>query len=132
MRSQTRLAKWIACAGVFLPLLLASPQATPPDNTKTNAGDRETGAPTADQSRNNRADRENTKLIRRAITSDKTLSTYGHNVKIISDHGRVTLRGPVRSDEERKTIEAHATEVAGPGNVDNQLTVKSEGTEGAR
>jgi len=57
---------------------------------------------------------------------DKSLSTYAHNVKIISQHGKVTLKGPVRSDEEKKSIEDKATEVAGAGNVTNQLTVKPE------
>lgn len=125
MRSPITLAKWIACTGLFLPLLVAGPQATPqPDNTRTNAGDRNAGVPTADQSKNDRSDRDNAKLIRQAIVRDKSLSTYAHNVKVIAEHGKVTLRGPVRSDEERSAIEAHAAEVAGRGNVDNQLTVK--------
>ena len=54
---------------------------------------------------------------------DKSLSTYAHNVKIISQDGMVTLKGPVRSDEEKKTIEAKAAEIAGSGNVKNQMSV---------
>ena len=60
---------------------------------------------------------------------DKSLSTYAHNVKIVSQHGKVTLKGPVRSAEEKKTIADKATEVAGAGNVTDQMTVKSEKTK---
>jgi len=60
---------------------------------------------------------------------DKSLSTYAHNVKIVSQHGKVTLKGPVRSEEEKKTVEDKATEVAGAGNVTNQMTVKPEKTK---
>ena len=66
--------------------------------------------------------------IRQAVVGDKSLSTYGHNVKIISEHGKVTLKGPVHTDEERKNIEAKAVEVAGAGNVTNMLEVKGDKT----
>jgi len=64
--------------------------------------------------------------IRQAVMDDKTLSTYGHNVKIISQHGKVTLKGPVRSEDEKTKIEKMATDVAGAGNVTNQITIKPE------
>ena len=57
---------------------------------------------------------------------DKTLSTYAHNVKVIAQDGQVTLKGPVRTEEEKKTVEAKATEVAGAGHVTNQLTIAPE------
>jgi hyperosmotically inducible periplasmic protein len=94
-----------------------------PDNTKTNQRDRDSASPTADQQKMNPADRDITKKIRMALHSDKSLSTYGHNVKIITQDGRVILKGPVRSDDERTSIEAKATAVAGAGNVTNQLEV---------
>lgn len=53
----------------------------------------------------------------------KSLSTYGHNVKIITQGGKVTLKGPVHSEEEKTNIAGKAVEVAGDGNVDNQLDV---------
>ena len=66
-----------------------------------------------------------TAQIRKSIMADKSLSTYAHNVKIITQNGTVTLKGPVRSDDEVKTIMAKATEVAGGGDkVVNQLEVK--------
>jgi len=113
-------------AALGLPLLVAGPQATQPDNTKNNAADRAAGAPTADQAKNDRPDRETMKLIRRAIVSDKSLSTSAHNVKVIADHGKVTLKGPVRSEEEKRAIQAEAAKVAGAENVDNQITVKND------
>lgn len=99
-------------------------QAPAPDNTKTNERDRSTSQTTADQQRENRSDRDIARDIRRSITQDKSLSTYAHNVKIISQNGMVTLKGPVRSEEEKSTIEAKATEVAGKDNVTSQLEVK--------
>lgn len=74
---------------------------------------RDKASPTADQQKDNRSDREITQQIRRSLVKDKSLSTYGHNVKIITQNGLVTLRDPVRSDEEKRTIEAKAAEVAG-------------------
>ena len=54
---------------------------------------------------------------------DKTLST---NVKIVTQNGSVTLKGPVRSEQERATVEAKATEVVGAGHVTNQMSVAPE------
>jgi len=96
-----------------------------PDNTKVNKQDRSPGAVTADQQSGNASDRDLTAKIRKAIVADKSLSTYAHNVKIVSQDGTVTLKGPVRSDAEIKTIVAKATELAGSAyKVDNQLTVQ--------
>jgi osmotically-inducible protein OsmY len=55
---------------------------------------------------------------------DKSLSTYAHTVKIITQGGQVTLKGPVRSDDEKRTVEAKAAEVAGENKVTDQLDVK--------
>ena len=57
------------------------------DNTAVNKGDRTAGAPTADQQSNGKSDLEMTRQIRRAIVGDKSLSTYAHNVKIVTQHG---------------------------------------------
>ncbi len=98
---------------------------TQPDNTKVNQRDRSKSQPTADQGKNNKSDREIMREIRRSVVSDKSLSTYAHNVKIISQGGKVTLKGPVHTEEEKKSIESKAAAVAGDGNVTNQLTVKA-------
>ena len=94
------------------------------DNTKMNQRDRNTNEPTADQQKDNRSDREITRQIRQSIMKDKSLSTYAHNVKIISQNGMVTLKGPVRSEEEKKSIAAKASQVAGESKVTNELDVK--------
>jgi hyperosmotically inducible periplasmic protein len=95
-----------------------------PDNTKINERDRDKSQKTADQAKEGTSDRELMQKIRKAVVADKSLSTYGHNVKIISEHGKVTLKGPVHSEEESKNIEAKAVAAAGAGNVSNQLLVK--------
>ena len=100
----------------------ASPQ---PDNTKVNERDRNPNQTTADQQKENRSDRDITQQIRKAIESDKSLSTYAHNVKIVTENGTVTLKGPVRSEEEKKAVETKAAEVAGQDKVTNQIEIKS-------
>ena len=101
---------------------------TPPaaDNTKTNERDRSANEPTADQQKDTRSDRDITQQIRRSIVNDKSLSTYAHNVKVITQHGQVTLKGPVRSEDEKKAIEAKAAEVAGENKVSSELNVKPQ------
>lgn len=94
------------------------------DNSKVNERDRSKNEPTADQQKDNRSDRDITQQIRRSIWKDKSLSTYAHNVKIIARDGMVTLKGPVRSEEEKRAVEAKANEVAGAEKVTSQLEVK--------
>jgi osmotically-inducible protein OsmY len=100
------------------------PASPPPDNTKVNEPDRNADAPTADRQTENRSDRDITQQVRQALVKDKSLSTYAHNVKVVTQNGKVTIKGPVRSEEEKKAVEAKAEEVAGAGNVTNQLHVK--------
>ena len=96
------------------------PQQPAPDNTKQNKNQTN---PSADQQKMNAADRELTRKIRKAIHDDSNLSTYAHNIKIISQNGKVTLRGPVRSEEEKANIDAKAVAAAGQDNVSNELQV---------
>ena len=107
--------------------LLASPRSSPqysqhtqPDNTKKN---RDQSSPTADQQKMNTSDRAITQKIRKAVIADKSLSTYAHNVKIVAQDGKVTLRGPVRSDDEKRNVEAKAAAVVGEGNVTSQIEI---------
>jgi hyperosmotically inducible protein len=113
------------CLGASMPARGARQDAQQPatDNSKTNQRDQNTSAPTADQQKMNPADRDLTKKIRAAVSADKSLSTYAHNIKIVSQEGKVTLRGPVRTADEKAAIEAKATEIAGAGNVTNLLDV---------
>jgi hyperosmotically inducible protein len=96
-----------------------------PDNTKTNKRDRNASEPSADQQKGNSEDRDLTRKIRRAIIADKSLSTYAHNVKVISQDDAVTLKGPVRSEAEKKTIESKAIAIVGNARkINNELSVK--------
>jgi hyperosmotically inducible periplasmic protein len=95
-------------------------QQTAPDNTKKN---KEQNSPNADQQKVNPADRAITQKIRKAVHDDTSLSTYGHNIKIITQDGKVTLRGPVRSEDEKNSLQAKAVTVAGQENVTNQLEI---------
>jgi len=96
------------------------------DNTAVNKQDRDASRKTADQARNNMSDREVMRHIRQDIVHDKSLSTYGHNVKVIARSGKVTLRGPVHSEDEKRAVEEHARKYAGDGNVTNEVTVKED------
>lgn len=133
------IARTILCSGLLLGAgVLASAQepsaqepstqqASPaPDNTTINERDRSQNEPTADQQKDNRSDRDITLQIRRSIMKDKSLSTYAHNVKIVTQDGQVTLRGPVRSEDEKKAIEAKAAEVAGDSKVTSELHIKPQ------
>jgi hypothetical protein len=96
---------------------------TAPDNTRVNTRDRDDRQLTPMDQGGSESDRTTTQKIRQAVVGDKALSFNAKNVKIITVNGRVTLRGPVKSDAERASIEAKAREVAGT-QVDNQLEVK--------
>ena len=93
-----------------------------PDNTKVN----QQPQPTADKAKNTKSDLQLMRQIRREIVKDKSLSTYAHNVKIVARDGKVTLRGPVKTDADKAAIEQKATAIAGAGNVTNELTVKGQ------
>lgn len=99
---------------------------TAADNSRVNRlSDGDKGL-SADQQGNSKSDVEMTRKIRRSITSNKNLSTYAHNIKIITREGRVILKGPVRSEAERKVIEDTAVTVAGADNVTSGLEVKAK------
>jgi hyperosmotically inducible protein len=104
----------------LLPRSFGQEQTAPPDNSANNKGQ----ITTAERQSDNSSDVMLTKKIRQTLMADKSLSTYGQNVKIIARHGKVTLKGPVNTQEEKQTIASKAEEVAGAGNVRNQLTVK--------
>jgi len=118
-------AGFLAVGGGFV----ASAQSKQPaaDNTKKNKT--ENKGVTADQGKNNQTDRDLMQKIRQSVVADKSLSTYAHNVKIIAHDGKVTLKGPVHSEAEKQSIEQKATEVAGAGNVTNEITIKAPKTK---
>jgi hyperosmotically inducible protein len=93
------------------------------DNTAINQRDstHETLTP-MDQS-SKPSDIKMTQEIRRAIVKDQSLSTDAKNIKIITIDGAVTLRGPVKTDQEKADIAAKAAQLAGDSNVHNELEV---------
>ena len=102
-----------------------SQTAVEPDNSGRNVRDRDDQNKTTGDQSENEADRTITQNIRRAVTADDSLSTNAKNVKIITNNGTVTLRGPVKSEKEKAEIEAKAKQVAGVKSVDNQLEIAS-------
>jgi hyperosmotically inducible protein len=130
MNSASKIGKFLSLLGatLFLSASLVAgtvqqDQQPAPDNSKTNQGDANKGAVTAEQQKMNPADRNITKEIRSAIYQDKSLSTYAHNIKVITQDGKVTLKGPVRTEDEKAGIEAKAAAVVGAENVTNRLRV---------
>jgi hyperosmotically inducible periplasmic protein len=128
-KHSVRLQRWLLPVGTLAlsTSLAAAPlparvkdQQPAPDNTKTN---KDQGSPTADQQKMNPADRAISQKIRQAIQADNSLSTYAHNIKIITRDGKVTLRGPVKSEDEKTRLGEKAVEVAGADNVTNNLRV---------
>lgn len=99
---------------------------TAPDNTGVNKRDRNAAEPTADNQKNNKSDVELTAKIRRSLTKEKALSSNARNVKIIAQEGRVTLKGPVRTEQEKSTVERKAAEFAGQGNVTSELEINPD------
>lgn len=93
------------------------------DNTAVNRRDRDDATKTPGDQKEGRSDLSITQQIRQNVMADDTLSFGAKNVKIITNGGRVTLRGTVDNDRERSRIEAAAKSVAGAGNVDNQIEV---------
>jgi hyperosmotically inducible protein len=121
----------VASAAIALSCLPGAPSAvqafaqtgttqTAPDNSKQNKNQ----AQTADDQTNAKSDRLITQKIRKAIMADKNLSTYAHNVKIVTVNGAVTLKGPVQSEEEKQKVASEAANAVSADKITNELTVK--------
>jgi osmotically-inducible protein OsmY len=106
----------------FSPLLGSAQtgQKPAPDNSKVNADH----GTTADNQSNTSSDRLMTANVRKAIMADKDLSTYAHNIKIVTTNGHVTLKGPVKSEDEKQRIVSDLSGVVPADSLTNQLTVK--------
>lgn len=126
--------------GVVLAMALASGMAgaqttptAPPgektpvaDNTTMNNRDKGSTGDTAQSQSNAKGDRELLAAVRRSVVKDKSLSTTAHNVKIMAVNGVVTLRGPVKSEAEKTTVETLAKQVPGVTSVENHLDIKTK------
>ena len=101
-------------------LLAQSSSTQAPDNSAQNKNHVET----ADNQASSKDDRQITAKVRKVIVSDKDLSTYAHNVKVITVHGEVTLKGPVQTEDEKQKIASLASTVVSADKIVNDLTVK--------
>ena len=118
MLSTSATLLFAASIALMFPPRIAKQQAAP-DNSAQNAGQQRT----ADSQPNGRADRATLAQVRRAIIADKSLSVYGHNVKVLVVGGKVTLKGPVHSVEEKERVVSDVGMVVDPGQVVDHLTV---------
>src|ERR1700719_1657831 len=104
----------------------ASSDSTEADNTKRNSSEQNKKTDTAEKQANNKDDLALTQKILQAVMNEGSLSMNAKNVKIIAQDGKITLKGPVDSQQEKDTIGTKAEEIAGKDKIDNQLEVKAE------
>jgi hyperosmotically inducible periplasmic protein len=115
----------LACLSVFgLAALAADNEKAKPDNTTINERDRSGETKTSGDQSNSSADFKTTQAIRQALMKDGELSTSAKNIKVITANGHVTLRGPVKTAQEKTKIDQLAKSAAGGAQIDNQLEVK--------
>jgi len=101
----------------------AQTAAVEPDNSGRNVRDADGTTKTPGDQSESETDRTITQNVRQAVTADDSISTNGKNVKIVTVDGTVTLRGPVKSEQEKTNIAAKAQQIAGVKQVDNQLEI---------
>jgi hyperosmotically inducible periplasmic protein len=114
----------LTCLSAFSLAVLADNEKVKPDNTTTNERDCSGETKTSGDQSNSSADLKTTQAIRQALMKDAELSTTAKNIKVIAAHGQVTLRGPVKTAQEKAKIDQLAKSAAGGAKVDNQLDVK--------
>src|ERR1700682_1050513 len=99
----------------------AASDSTKADNTKRNSSEQNKNTDTAEKQSNSKDDLALTQKIRQAVVKDGSLSMNGKNVKILAQDGKVSLKGPVDSQQEKDTIAAKAGEIAGKDKGDNKI-----------
>ena len=114
----------LACLSTVSVAAMAADDKTKPDNTAINERDRSRETQTSGDQSNSSADLKITQAIRQALMKDNDLSTTAKNIKIITDNGQVTLRGPVKNAQEKAKIDQLARSAAGGAKIDDQLDVK--------
>ena len=115
----------LAClSALSVAAFAAGDEKTNPDNTATNERDRPGETKTSGDQSNSPADLKITQAIRQALMKDRELSTTAKNIKVITANGQVTLRGPVKTAQEKAKIDQLARSAAGGAQIDDQLDVK--------
>jgi hyperosmotically inducible protein len=124
-KNMKRTILTLACLGAFsLAALAADDKKSKSDNTATNERDRSGETKTSDDQSNSSADLKITQGIRQALMKDSELSTTAKNIKVITANGQVTLRGPVKTAQEKAKISQIARSAAGGAQIVDQLDVK--------
>ena len=114
----------LTCLSAFSLAALADDEKAKSDNTATNERDRSGETKTSGDQSNSSADLKITQAIRQALMKDAELSTTAKNIKVITANGQVTLRGPVKTAQEKAKIDQIAKSAAGGAQIDDQLDVK--------
>jgi hyperosmotically inducible protein len=114
----------IACLSALTISTLVADDKKAPDNTATNERDRSGETQTSGDQSNSSADLKITQAVRQAIMKDSELSMTAKNIKVITTNGQVTLRGPVKTAQEKAKINQLASSAAGGARIDNQLDVE--------
>ena len=114
----------LTCLSAFSLAALAGNDKAKPDNTAVNERDRSGETKTSGDQSNSSADSKTTQAIRQALMKDGELSMTAKNIKVITANGHVTLRGPVKTAQEKAKIDQLAKSSAGGVQIDNQLDVK--------
>ncbi len=115
----------LTCLSAFsLAALAADDEKAKPDNTATNERDRSGETKTSGDQSNSSTDLKVTQAIRRALMKDRELSTMAKNIKVVTANGQVTLRGPVKTVQEKTKVDQIARSAAGGARIDDQLEVK--------
>ena len=122
MKSPSVVAIALVCMLSGSQVIAQTSSSEPADNSKSNKSNA-ANAETADSQTNTPTDIDLTKRIRQSLIADKSLSTYAHNVKIVSVNGNVTLNGVVRSADEKSSVEMKAANIAGKNRVTDDLTI---------
>ena len=126
MNNKTMFGMVLMMAVVLLVNIPGTCLAQSADNTKINKRDQSKKELTAGQQGETKQDRDITQKIRRAIIKDKSLSIQAHNVKIITVDGMVTLKGPVKSEEEKMAVEKMAAQIAGNDKIKSEIGIAPE------
>lgn len=114
----------LACLSTVSLAAMAADDKTKPDNTAINERDRSGETETSGDQSNTSADLKITQAIRQALVKDSELSITAKNIKVITNNGQVTLRGPVKNAQEKAKISQLAKSAAGGAQIDNQVEVK--------
>ena len=114
----------LVCLSTVSAAAMAADDKTKPDNTAINERDRSRETRTSGDQSNSSADLKTTQAIRQSLMKDSELSTTAKNIKIITNNGQVTLRGPVKNAQEKAKIDQLARSAAGGAKIDDQLDVK--------